>query len=343
MSTAAATTAVAGAVVAFTAVCCAANVAAIERRAPATGPAEPEPEPEPELEPEPEGRSKPKPKKAGQYFDSDFPYSSVVEEGAAAVRGHGEFLPPARGEALEAEAAAKWDDFYRRHAAKFFKPRNYLLHCFPELAEDDGDSELSASSSSASPSEGQGQAQRQSSRRRLVLEVGCGAGDTAFSLLELNPSLRVLASDFSATGVATTKASPLYAKHAAAGRCEAFVWDLTQPELPQEVAQLEGQVDAVVAVFVLSAIAPEKHAGVVARLVRLLRPGTGVALFRDYGRCASPLHALTRSETTWPGLAWPGLSAQSARVKAQSLSPSMCVCGVCGLHGICLHYNMMQV
>jgi methyltransferase-like protein 6 len=116
-----------------------------------------------------------------------------------------------------------------------------------------------------------------------VLEVGCGAGDTAFSLLELNPSLDVLACDFSATGVETTKADPLYAKHHAAGRCKAFVWDLTVPDLPQEIAGLAGKIDAVVAVFVMSAIAPSQHSGVAERLVNLLRPGSGVALVRDYG------------------------------------------------------------
>ena len=65
-----------------------------------------------------------------------------------------------------------------RHGGRFFKPRHYLLHCFPELA---------------------------APGRRTVLEVGCGAGDTAFSLLELNPDLTVLACDFSATAVATVR------------------------------------------------------------------------------------------------------------------------------------------
>ena len=66
-----------------------------------------------------------------------------------------------------------------QHGGRFFKPRHYLLHCFPELA---------------------------APGRRTVLEVGCGAGDTAFSLLELNPDLTVLACDFSATAVATVRA-----------------------------------------------------------------------------------------------------------------------------------------
>ena len=88
-----------------------------------------------------------------QYFDSDFPYSSVVEEGAAAVRNHGEFLPLARSEELETQAAMRWDLFYRRHAAGFFKPRNYLLHCFPELAvSDEFNAERKSVAMSAVPS-----------------------------------------------------------------------------------------------------------------------------------------------------------------------------------------------
>lgn len=263
---------------------CTAQVAAARR-------CEPEPEPEVLLS-QPKSRRKPEPKQAGQYFDNDFPYSSVVEEGAAAVRQHGEFLPDTRCEELEAQAATRWDEFYRRHAAGFFKPRNYLLHCFPELAAGDGPTaQLNGVATSGSDS-----------CPRTVLEVGCGAGDTAFTLLELNPTLNVLACDFSPAAVATTKASQLYAKHSASGRCKAFVWDLTHEHLPQEIAHLEGQLDVVVAVFVLSAIAPDKHADVADRLVRLLRPGSGVALFRDYGRYVSvrwsadsPLFACLRS------------------------------------------------
>ena len=74
--------------------------------------------------------------------------------------------------------------------------------------------------------------------------------------------------------------SPLFAKHAAAGRLQVFVWDATAATLPPELVGV--QVDAVVAVFVLSAIAPESYPTVVARLAGLLRPG-GAALVRDYG------------------------------------------------------------
>ena len=43
-----------------------------------------------------------------------------------------------------------------------------------------------------------------------ALQVGCGAGNTVFPLLQLNPQLRVYASDFSPTAVELVKAHPAY-------------------------------------------------------------------------------------------------------------------------------------
>ena len=105
------------------------------------------------------------------------------------------------------------DQFYQKHGRRFFKPRSYLLHAFPELA-----------------------AQPNAETPQVVIEVGCGAGDTAFSLLQLNPGLTVYASDFSPYAVQTMRASPLFAKYAAEGRCKAFVWDLTSATVPDELA-----------------------------------------------------------------------------------------------------------
>ena len=67
------------------------------------------------------------------------------------------------------------------------------------------------------------------------------------------------------------------------GRVRAFVADITESEaLLANVP--EGSVDFVTMVFVLSAISPEKMCNAIANITRLLRPGTGRVLFRDYAR-----------------------------------------------------------
>ena len=233
------------------------------------------PEPKPELKPDSGAQAEPDPEPepqlprvleaAGAYYDSDFAWEDVVEAGQIAVAAHGPFLPVETKTELLQSAATSWDEFYSKHGRRFFKPRAYLLHCFPELAP------------LAAPAAAVGR------RRQLVIEVGCGAGDTAFSLLQLNPDLTVYASDFSATAVETMRANPLYAQYEAEGRLRGFVWDLTREDYcPPELAPALGRADAVVCVFCLSAILPSLHTSVARRLVRMLRPG-GVVCFRDYG------------------------------------------------------------
>lgn len=87
-----------------------------------------------------------------------------------------------------------------------------------------------------------------------MLEVGCGAGNTLFPLLEQskNPDLFVYATDFSSTAVQVVQSNPLYDTT----RSCAFVWDLASPELPEQVEP--GSLDVLVLIFVLSALAPEQ-------------------------------------------------------------------------------------
>jgi SAM-dependent methyltransferase len=253
---------------------------------------EPEPEPEPETERQSIEPAAGPSFAAGRYFDSDFAWEEVVEEGRAAVAAHGEYLPAEEACRLQGAtvAAASWDDFYRTHGRRFFKPRSYLLHAFPELKP--------------APAVVRGpKLCRATSKQQIVVEVGCGAGDTAFSLLQLNPSLIVYASDFSPTAVETMRANPLFAQFAGEGRLHACVWDLTVDDYPSEMAGVVGRCDAVVSIFCLSAIPPRQHAAVARKLVQLLSPpppsvaagaagmtgaggssGTpGALLFRDYG------------------------------------------------------------
>ena len=72
----------------------------------------------------------------------------------------------------------------------------------------------------------------------IILQVGCGVGNTVFPILEVNahPDTRVYACDFSSTAVELVKKHPEYAtpgvtnEERHGGRCNAFVCDITKPE-----------------------------------------------------------------------------------------------------------------
>jgi tRNAThr (cytosine32-N3)-methyltransferase len=88
---------------------------------------------------------------------------------------------------------------------------------------------------------------------KKIFEVGCGAGNTMFPLLQEseNPDLYVYAADFSSTAVDVVKSNPNYDP----SRSRAFVWDLTNENIPDCIEP--GSLDFVVLIFVLSAIHPD--------------------------------------------------------------------------------------
>ncbi|KAG1679635.1 hypothetical protein FOA52_006152 [Chlamydomonas sp. UWO 241] len=159
-------------------------------------------------------------------------------------------VPEARAARLEADAAKHWDNFYANNADRFYKDRHYFDREFPELA----------------------------SGSHVLLEVGCGAGNTVFPCLEMNPQLRIYACDFSHRAVSIVQAHPNYGP----GGVTAFVCDLTRDDLLSHVPP--GSVDFVTMVFVLSAISPEAMDRAVANVARVLKRGSGLLLFRDYAR-----------------------------------------------------------
>ncbi|KNC75390.1 hypothetical protein SARC_12084 [Sphaeroforma arctica JP610] len=158
----------------------------------------------------------------------------------------------------EREAGKNWDEFYGRHNNKFFKDRQWLYTEFPELFQ------IS-----------QERVEKKDALR--VLEMGCGVGNTVFPLLQTNPHCYVYACDISQTAVGILREHERYNQK----RCTGFVCDISNPE--HDIPIEEGSLDVITMIFVLSAVQPAKFHIALDRAARLLKPGSGLLLFRDYG------------------------------------------------------------
>lgn len=114
-------------------------------------------------------------------------------------------------------------------------------------------------------------------RRRIVLEVGCGVGNTIFPMLRLNPDLYVYGVDFSSKAIEFVRANPEYDET----RVQAFTMDLTCDAWPSAVPL--GEIDMITCLYVLSAVHPDRCGAVIQRMFDALAEG-GHLYFRDYGR-----------------------------------------------------------
>lgn len=155
------------------------------------------------------------------------------------------------------QPAKWWDLFYKNNSANFFKDRKWLQQEFPILGD--------------VAEEGYGPA--------TVLEIGAGAGNTAFPLIarNKNPHLKVHACDYSKKAVDVMRGQESYDTAV----MQADVWDATSDELPPGLA--EGSVDVAILIFIFSALSPREWEKAVKNVARLLKPG-GQVCFRDYGR-----------------------------------------------------------
>ncbi|KAK6219699.1 methyltransferase [Colletotrichum tabaci] len=158
---------------------------------------------------------------------------------------------------LNNNPARMWDLFYKNNTANFFKNRKWLQQEFPILSE----------------------VTKEDAGKVTILEIGAGAGNTAFPILAFNknPSLRVHACDYSKQAVEVMRAHESYNQD----RMQADVWDVTSDELPPGLE--EGSVDVAILIFIFSALAPSQWNKAVTNVYRLLKPG-GQVCFRDYGR-----------------------------------------------------------
>lgn len=147
--------------------------------------------------------------------------------------------------------------FYKNNTANFFKNRKWLQQEFPVLDK--------VTQESAGPT--------------VLLEIGAGAGNTAFPILaqNQNPHLKIHACDFSKKAVEVMRGHEGYEPT----HIQADVWDIASDELPPGLE--EGSVDVALLIFIFSALSPSQWEKAVANVHRLLKPG-GEVCFRDYGR-----------------------------------------------------------
>lgn len=161
---------------------------------------------------------------------------------------------------FNADPAKWWNKFYANNTTNFFKDRKWLQQEFPVLTE------------LTSAQDGGGTEAR-------ILEVGAGAGNTAFPILKANqnPKLMIYACDFSVKAVNLIRAAVDYDERF----IHAEVWDVSSETLPPGVA--ENSIDVVLLIFIFSALSPQQWEQAVKNVYRVLKPG-GEVCFRDYGR-----------------------------------------------------------
>ncbi|KAI0810705.1 methyltransferase [Xylaria sp. FL0064] len=158
---------------------------------------------------------------------------------------------------FNSDPAKFWNLFYKNNTSNFFKNRKWLQQEFPVLK--------TVTAEDAGP--------------KIVLEVGAGAGNTAFPILahNKNPKLKVHACDFSKKAVEVMRSHAEYNTE----MMQADVWDVASEELPPGVE--ENTADVVLMIFIFSALSPLQWEQAVRNIHRVLKPG-GQVCFRDYGR-----------------------------------------------------------
>lgn len=163
-----------------------------------------------------------------------------------------------------ATPAKFWDIFYKNNRENFFKDRKWLQIEFPSLYKVTSE---------------------EYNKPVTILEIGCGAGNTFYPILNQNqnPGLKIVGCDYLKVAVDLVKNNEDFQPNHEKGVAYSSVWDLANPEgqVPEDLEP--NSVDIVIMVFVFSALHPDQWKQAVANLYKVLKPG-GEILFRDYGR-----------------------------------------------------------
>lgn len=165
--------------------------------------------------------------------------------------------PAHRGDECRRQAASLWDAHYAVNLRNYHD-RRYLHNEYPSLlCRADG----------------------QPDGPVVVLETGCGVGNTLLPLLLHSPHVSAVGCDHAAGAV--VRANERLEREGLAHRGRAICWDLGQP--PPEGELPASGFDTILSIFTLSALPPEALPLAFAHLVACLKPG-GQLLIRDYGR-----------------------------------------------------------
>ncbi|KAL1103608.1 hypothetical protein E1A91_D04G010500v1 [Gossypium mustelinum] len=135
----------------------------------------------------------------------------------------------------------------------FFKDRHYLEKDWGQYFSDDANS----------------------ANVKVLLEVGCGAGNTIFPLIAAYPELYVQACDISPHAIALVKSHAEFKED----RVNAFLCDVTVDNLLERINP--SSVDVITLIFMLSAVSPHKMPSILQNIKRVLKPD-GYVLLRDY-------------------------------------------------------------
>ncbi|XP_062861541.1 mRNA N(3)-methylcytidine methyltransferase METTL8 [Trichomycterus rosablanca] len=223
-----------------------------------------------------------------------------------------EQIPAEEQVSFDKDANKYWNRFYELHQNKFFKNRHWLFTEFPELLPKGfmtscNPEEQEVTKFSMEVQQEDSLAQNQNVIRKKyhqqhpdynstvephhaaafpgqhtsfrILEVGCGAGNSVFPIINTIRSIDAFlyCFDFSSQAIKLVKDHPDYDPAV----CHAFVHDVcddvSQFPFPHE------SLDVILVVFVLSSIHPDRMQGVLNKLAGYLKHG-GIMLFRDYGR-----------------------------------------------------------
>ncbi|XP_048130000.1 uncharacterized methyltransferase C3H7.11-like isoform X2 [Rhodamnia argentea] len=114
-----------------------------------------------------------------------------------------------------------------------------------------------------------------SNGKKVVLEVGCGAGNTIFPLLASFPDLYIHACDLSPHAIKLLKSHADYKET----QVSAFVCDVTEEDLCDRLGP--SSVDIVTLIFMLSAVLPSEMPKILQNIGGVLKPD-GCVLLRDY-------------------------------------------------------------